>query len=464
MKVAIASSGLGHVARGIETWARDLAYALVGLDVDATLFAGAQLPGSITSASGSSTTRQPATRQLKIVVIRCLKRNDRIAGILTRIAPGFLWRWGLKNPYGWEQLSFWLHLWPILRREQFDIMHVQDPMLAFWCRECRRLGMLKTREILAHGTEESAVFLSQFDYVQHLAPWHLEQAVSKLNVEMENRSPENQTADTSTMRTLNDTDQKRERTGKTQHLIFTTQVSNEKTIENRNDDSSSGFKFQVSGFHRHWFSIPNFVDADVFRPVKDSHEKAAIRARMGLPVDAFVVGTVAAVKQTHKRIDHLIREFSMVSSSGLQPFLLIAGARTDESGELIRLANELIPGRVRIALDLQRDSMPEFYRAMDVFVLPSLFEMMPIALIEAMASGLPVIVNRHPVLEWISGQAGACVDMASEGELTGALLLCGAAEMTLQRGQVARQRVLDMFSKDAVVKEITGMYKEVMMQ
>lgn len=95
---------------------------------------------------------------------------------LARISPPFLWRWGFKSPYGWEQFTFWLSLWPKLCSGRFDILHVQDPMLAYWCRVFRRFGLVRTKEVLAHGTEESIEFLSKFEYVQHLAPWHLEQA------------------------------------------------------------------------------------------------------------------------------------------------------------------------------------------------------------------------------------------------------------------------------------------------
>ena len=44
-------------------------------------------------------------------------------------------------------------------------------------------------------------------------------------------------------------------------------------------------------------------------------------------------------------------------------------------------------------------------------------EMMPIALIEATASGLPCLVNRHPVLDWISGPGGEQIAMSQNGEL-----------------------------------------------
>ena len=171
------------MARGIETWALDSAVALSGFRVqgagcgvsavndrasriEVALFAGAALP-------------RPSTldpRPLDIRTLRCWRRSGRAAQCLARWSPGFVWRWGLKNPYGWEQLSFWLKLWPRLVSGRFDILHVQDPMLADWCRRFRRLGWVKTQEILAHGTEEPVEFLERFDCVQHLAPWHLEQA------------------------------------------------------------------------------------------------------------------------------------------------------------------------------------------------------------------------------------------------------------------------------------------------
>jgi glycosyltransferase involved in cell wall biosynthesis len=133
---------------------------------------------------------------------------------------------------------------------------------------------------------------------------------------------------------------------------------------------------------------------------------------LDVPPDAFVVGCVAAVKKHHKRIDCLIREFHQRTVGCPPPhaFLLLAGARTDESNELVQLAETLIPGRFRILLDHPRDQMPDLYRAMDIFVLPSLFEMMPIAVLEALASGVPCIVNRHPVLEWMVGVEGQAKD------------------------------------------------------
>jgi len=430
MKVAVASSGLGHVARGIETWALDTARALAEKGMQVTLFAG----GEEVSGKREAGSRRPKAGDpdecrdgkrgdpgVRPVVLPCFQRGKRAAQRLARMMPGGMWRWGLKSAYGWEQFSFWWHLWPRLRRGQFDILHVQDPMLAYWCRRFRASGLVKTREILAHGTEEPPAFLRQFEYIQHLALWHLQQALAA-----------------------------------------------------------------ASGSHPNWVAIPNFVDTNVFHPAGSKEEKEGARRELGIPSDAFVVGTAAAVKTRHKRIDYLVREFARVSSvegrvsrgDGDAPaFLVIAGAGTEESEKLQQMAEELAPGRIKFFLDHPREHMPAFYRALDVFVLVSLFEMMPIAVLEALASGLPVIANRHPVLEWMVGASGKreaesgtdrgaesrggdCIDMAEEGALAG--FLAGVSpEWIQQRSDGARRRAENMFSKQAVAGEYIAYYEKI---
>jgi len=385
MKIAVASSGLGHVARGIETWAHDTALALAARGVDATLFCGKALAAPVTA--------------LPVMPLACLRRDEKPAQWLARLAPGPAWRWGLKAPYGWEQLSFWLSLWPHLRRGHYDILHVQDPMLAWWCRVFRSKGWVKTREILAHGTEETKDFLAQFDYVQHLAPWHLEQ----------NQPP----------------------------------------------------------IRSCWMAIPNFVDVAVFTPAADGGAVAQARRKFGIPEDAFVIGTSAAVKRDHKRVDFLIEAFADLPAHGLihgrKPYLLITGARHADTAALQKMADALAPGRVKMMTNVPRADMPDAYRAMDIFVLCSLFEMMPISILEALSCGVPVLANRHPVLEWMVGPGGACVDMTYRSVL--ADFVAGMpAEWPAAHGRAARQHAVDVFSTDAVIGRYIEYYRKVLDQ
>lgn len=390
MKIAVASSGLGHVARGIETWALDTAGMLSERGADVTLFAGAALPEAAAGA--------------RIRVCEAWRRADPRTLRWVRRMPPAAWRWGLRSPYGMEQLTFWMRLWPRLRAERFDLLHVQDPLVADGCRRFRRAGLVRTREILAHGTEEPSGFLKRFSRIQHLAPWHLQSTLGELGI----------------------------------------------------GEPPPG-----------WTAIPNPVDTRRFRPCARD-ERAALRRTLGIPEDARVLGTAAALKRHHKRIDHLVRAFGQcVRTDDRRPWhLLIAGAAQPDTAELARLARETAGDRIRFLPDLPRTEMPGFYRTLDVFVLASLFEMMPIAVLEAMASGLPVLAHRHPVLQWMIGEGedaapgGASLDMQDERSLSDTLGTLDAGWID-SSARFARDRAERLFSKDVVAGQLLTYYRRI---
>ncbi len=411
MKIAIASSGLGHVARGIETWALDTADALHRRGVDVTLFAAGKVPC-----------------EAPLVIIPCLRRRTVLSDLIVKLLPSFTWRWGLQSGYGLEQLTFWWRLKKRLRQGQYDILHIQDPMVADLCRKARAAGRVSSKEILAHGTEEPLEFLSKFDYLQHLAPWHLHQALEALGETANQESTLHSSLSTS-------------------HVPRPTSHSP----------------------HPFWTAMPNFVDTELYCPVPDSGEKKLIRRNLRIPEDAFVIGTAAAVKKHHKRIDYLIREFAAYAENREQKetkatkeaFLVIAGSWQNDTEELQALAEKLCPGRVKFLINYPHEKMPDLLRCYDVFALTSLFEMMPIALLEAIATGLPVVTNNHPVLEWMGGPGGLRPDMAQEGAFSSALASL-SPERVEDLGQAARAHALENFSVDAVMQQYAEYYERIL--
>jgi len=396
MKIAIASSGLGHVARGIETWALDTANALHARGVDVTLFAAGEVES-----------------EAPLVALRCIRRRTPLSDFIVKLMPPFTWRWGLKAGYGLEQLTFWRRLRDKLNEGKFDILHIQDPMVADLCRKGRAAGRVHAREILAHGTEESLEFLSHFDYLQHLAPWHLQESLKEL-------------AD---LRPL-----------------------------------TSGLASPPAAPRPFWTAMPNFVDTELYCPVADDNERKLIRRNLRIPEDAFVVGTAAAIKKHHKRIDYLIREFahycSAVNDSAQTPYLVVAGSKQGDTEELQALASELCPDRVKFLVDHPHKRMPDVLRCYNAFALTSLFEMMPIALLEAIATGLPVITNNHPVLEWMGGPGGIRPDMRREGALAKTLQEL-TPDSVATHGQAARDHALQNFSVGAVMDQYLNYYEKV---
>ncbi len=375
MKIAVASVFLGEIARGVESWARDLAAALHRRNFDVTLFQS----GPVTA---------PYARQ-----VPCLDHRSATAKYLARLGRWGAWRWGFGTPQTIQQIRFARRLTPILEREHFDIVHMQDAWASRVLETARRKGRHHAKVILGHGTEEPLDFLLHFDHVQELAPCYLDQ------------------------------------------------------------DRQKG----VNG--KQWFAIPNFVDCELFRP----GDQAAARAKFRLPPDAFIVLDVAALKRTHKRLDWLAKEAAEFRGQKVKEniMLVVAGAKTNETAALLSEMQQALGGGLRVLTDVRRDDMPDLYRAADVFAHAALQEMMPIALIEAMASGLPVIANRAPIFEWIVGEAGTLVDVRQSGSVAAALSPYFSPQFRSGKSTVARQRAVTLFSAEVVVEQIIGMYQHV---
>jgi 1,2-diacylglycerol 3-alpha-glucosyltransferase len=374
LKIAVASSGLGHVTRGIEAWAADLAAALAGRGQDVTLYKG----GGVATAEYEQ-------------VLSCWRRAEPRTERVVRWLRRTCWRLGIGTEYGVEQVTFAAALLRRLRHARADVLHVQDPQLALIAQRAARVGLIRAAVVLGHGTNESADFLNRITYLQHLSPWQLDEWR------------------------------------------------------------------RVGVYRPTWRAIPNFIDVETFRPGRNPD----LRAELGIPADALVVLSVAAVKRDHKRIDHLLTEFARLRSAhpDLPVWLVVAGGREPDTDDLVRMGQQLLGDRVRFLVQFPRSRMADLYRTADLFVLGSLREMMPIALIEASASGLPCVVHDHPVLTWVTGPGGRAADMATPGALAAALaglLTDDRCRQSLARA--VREQAVALFGSDRVVDQISDYY------
>ena len=134
--------------------------------------------------------------------------------------------------------------------------------------------------------------------------------------------------------------------------------------------------------------IPNVVDV-VPSGVRELY-RDEIRSRLGIRKGEFVFGFVGRLS-LEKGVDWLIRAMATVVRRHPLSRLLIVGEGPERSG-LEREAIELGLERHVSFVGFQREISP-WYSAMDAFALPSLTEGTPVALLEAMAHGLPVIAS-----------------------------------------------------------------------
>lgn len=136
--------------------------------------------------------------------------------------------------------------------------------------------------------------------------------------------------------------------------------------------------------------IPNGIRAEEFAVSVDGE---AYRRALGLPVGARVIGTVAALTP-QKGLEYLVRAVAAVRRERPEVHLAVAGEGALRP-QLERLA-ESLGAREGIHLLGQRDDVPQFLGALDLFVLPSLWEGLPYSLLEAGAAGVPVVATDIP--------------------------------------------------------------------
>ena len=144
---------------------------------------------------------------------------------------------------------------------------------------------------------------------------------------------------------------------------------------------------------------PNGIDVDRFRPASVA-ERAAIRRDLGWNGHERVVAFVGFFSRD-KRPDLLFRAWRRLADQGVRAKLVYVGATAspyfeiDQShrGEIRAGAAALGRGADVVFVEPTHE-MERYYRAADVFVLSSVREAHPVALLEAMACGLPCIASR----------------------------------------------------------------------
>jgi glycosyltransferase involved in cell wall biosynthesis len=207
--------------------------------------------------------------------------------------------------------------------------------------------------------------------------------------------------------------------------------------------------------------VCNAVDTEAFDGVRD---RAKIRAQLGFGADEHVMTAVATFKR-QKGHRFLIEAIASLAPRFPRLRLLLIG--DGELADDIRadVDSRGLSGAVQL-LGTRRD-IPDLLASSDSFVLPSLWEGLPVALIEAMASGLPVVATRvsgtEQVVEdgstgWLvppgdpSALAKAIAKLLSDPVRATAVAAAGRVRVNEEFGAAAQaERLLRLFEGRAPV-------------
>ena len=201
--------------------------------------------------------------------------------------------------------------------------------------------------------------------------------------------------------------------------------------------------------------IPNGVKLDRFQSVSKS-DKSLLRERLGLPSGPLVIFTGRL--EMEKRVDQLIQVWLEVQKRYTDAHLLILGTGS-QTEKLKQMAGEgiLFGGLV--------DDTAPYLQTADLFVLPSISEGLSNALLEALATGLPVVVTatggttdivRHKVSGWL------IQDYNSQRLLEGILALLDNQSLMESCALAGRNYVVENYSLANTADNLCKLYKSVL--
>ncbi len=194
-------------------------------------------------------------------------------------------------------------------------------------------------------------------------------------------------------------------------------------------------------------AIGNGRDPARFHP--DPEARARLRAELGVPEDRVVITAISRLVR-HKGYPELLAAMKNVDAE-----LWVVGERLPsdhgEDMEPYFADSGLGPRLRRLGY---RDDIPAILAASDVFTLPSHFEGLPMSIIEAMLTALPVVATdiRGPREQVVNDETGFLVPPATVAPLAAALsLLATDPDLRARLGAAGRARALGLFDEAVVL-------------
>jgi glycosyltransferase involved in cell wall biosynthesis len=198
--------------------------------------------------------------------------------------------------------------------------------------------------------------------------------------------------------------------------------------------------------------VPNGIDTQLFHPPSPA-ERTEARRHLNLPAHQFLIGALGRLApeknfQAIPRIARLLPDCYFVIG-GEGPCL------NEIRGEAKRMQTA-----DRVVLAGKISDRPAFFAAMDAFVIPSLYEGLPMVLLEAMASGLPVVASDLADMRNALSPCGLLRPPGNDPAFADALnqLITNRPSATAL-GATARAHCTERFSAHATAGAIESIYR-----
>ena len=207
--------------------------------------------------------------------------------------------------------------------------------------------------------------------------------------------------------------------------------------------------------------IHNGIDTNLYQRSSD-HAREQIRAELNVPNRAFLIGSIGRL-HPQKGFSILLEAFALIQHQIPLARLLIVGDG-DLREDLFTLSISLgIKNRTVFTGNLI--DIPNILQAMDVFILTSLWEGIPLAILEAMAAKLPVIATSVGGIPEIirDGENGILVPSENPQAIAEAISrYYYDPDLRKKLALAGHQRVRNDFSIESLIKQMQNLYERLL--
>jgi L-malate glycosyltransferase len=196
--------------------------------------------------------------------------------------------------------------------------------------------------------------------------------------------------------------------------------------------------------------IPNGIDLDKFHPVSNRELSGELKL--------LTVGRLSVTK----RFEMLVEAVEILSKQGKNVRLIISGGGGlfDELETLVE--QKKLTGIINLTGRIESEKMPDVYRQHDMFVSASMQEGMSNAMLEAMASGLPIVTTRCEGVEELISDNGIVVGTDSAESLAEAIIKLADNQQQYNMMCIAARHQAGKFGWDRVADGYIKLYQRVL--
>ena len=190
-------------------------------------------------------------------------------------------------------------------------------------------------------------------------------------------------------------------------------------------------------------------------PARMPEARDRARRALGIPPGARVIGAVGRLTYQKAPEDFL----SMIGHLGRSGVVGVWVGAGEMAEHINRLARAQPTGRIILAGE--RADVPEILPAFDIFVLPSLYEGLPTAVVEAMVCGIPVVATAVNAVSdvVVPGETGLLVPPRCPGLMANAVrYLLDRPTVAVRMADTARARLGERFGEQALRDALTAAY------